>query len=146
MTETVIDSTLQPAPTSTSAAQVLAVRHSRAMTTSTELTAASDTVIVGKLPKGHVVVDCIVDVDDLDSGGSPAVVFDVGVEDDTDAFIAASTAAQAGGIARMNNKAGPRLAASDSDREVILTITTPPATDQSGTIGCTLFYKAKPKE
>ncbi len=142
---TVIESTLQPAPTSTSAAQVLAVRHERQMATATELTANGDTVVVGKLPKGHVVVDLVVDIDDLDSNGAPAAVFKVGVSGDDDAFIKASTAAQAGGVARLDNPDGIRLAASDSDRDIIFTMTTAPATDQSGKIGCTLFYKAKPK-
>jgi len=143
MTNTVIESTLQPAPTSTSAAQVLAVRHERQMATATELTANGDTVVVGKLPKGHVVVDLIVDIDDLDTG--TAAVFKVGVSGDDDAFIKASTAAQAGGVARLDNPDGIRLAASDSDRDIILTMTTAPGTDQNGKIGCTLFYKAKPK-
>lgn len=116
-----------------------------------DLTAAlaiNDTIDMVKLPAGHVPVDLILDTDDLDSGGSPAIVLHVGLRkadgtnDDADAFIASSTVGQAGGVARMAAVAALRVTKSDSDRNVYITVATGPATGAtSGKIGVTLISR-----
>lgn len=105
---------------------------------------------MGELPVGCKVIDWTVDTDDLDTGGSPAVVFKVGVLNagktdlDTGNNIWATglTTAQAGGLARMATQAPMRLAASDTPRMIGIVPTTNPATGASGTIGITVYLKA----
>lgn len=116
-----------------------------------DLTAAlvlNDTIDMVKLPAGHVPVDLILDTDDLDTGGAPAIVLHVGLRkadgttDDPDAFIASSTVGQAGGMARLSAVAGLRIAAADEDRNVYITVATAPATGATtGKIGVTLLSR-----
>jgi hypothetical protein len=68
--------------------------------TVTAALALNDVIQSPPLPKGAVVYDVVLAVTDLDTGGSPAITLDVGYGADPDYFIAASTAGQAGGIAR----------------------------------------------
>lgn len=143
MSTTTPDSIRQPAPTSTSSSQVLAVRHSHAVSTAAEFTTAGDKIALGVLPAGHVLVDCIFEGGDLDAG--VGAVITVGIEGDTDALIKSNTVCQAGGIARMDNVDAPKLAATDADRTIYLYAGTPPATDANDTCALTLMYKAKPK-
>ncbi|MGE4072719.1 MAG: hypothetical protein AB7E72_16240 [Lysobacterales bacterium] len=115
-----------------------------------DLTAAlalNDTIDMVKLPAGHVPVDLILDTDDLDSGVA-AIVLHAGLRkadgtnDDPDAFIASSTVAQAGGVARLSAVAGLRIAAADVDRNVYITVATAPGTGAtSGKIGVTLISR-----
>jgi len=93
--------------------------------------ANADTVALCKLPAGHIPVDFILDMDDVDD--ATGIVIDVGVlGTDSDAFIAASTVGQAGGLARMDERAGLRLAPTDADRLVGITVTTGPGTGSTG--------------
>ena len=103
----------------------------------------NDVIELVKIPQGHVIVDAIVDCDDLDSDGSPAIVMDFGeVGGDVDALIAASTVGQAGGLARMDQKTGPRLIASSAEMTLGAKVTTAPATGATtGTIGLTVLYR-----
>lgn len=102
-----------------------------------DLTAAlvvNDTIDMCKLPAGMVVDDLIVSTDDLDTGGSPAVVLDIGLYDDVGAtssqtaFITGTTIGQAGGVARLTNAAGRKIAPVDYDRYIRVKVTTAPAT------------------
>lgn len=89
----------------------------------------SDTIAMCTLPANHIVVDCLLTSDDLDTDGSPAIVLDVGViGGDTDALIDGATIAQGAGMQRMNAIAGIRLAASTSDRSIGVTVQVAPAT------------------
>ncbi len=122
-----------------------------------ELSAAlvvNDLIEFVELPPGHVPVDVILDTPDLDSNVAPAVVVQVGlmagnVGDTTLAsrttgaeFIAASTVAQAGGIARMAVAGGTRVAPSTSRRSIGLKVATAPATGAtSGTIRLTVLAR-----
>jgi len=102
-----------------------------------DLTAAlvvNDTIDMCKLPAGMVIDDLIISTDDLDTGGTPAIVLDVGLYDDVGstssqtAFITGSTIGQASGVARLANSAGRKLAAVDYDRYIRVKVTTAPAT------------------
>lgn len=108
--------------------------------------ALNDLVDLGPLPANHTVTDVILDSDDMDSGGSPALAFDVGIMSGTvgdtvnartigNEFFAASNIAQAGGIARMTKSAGMRVAPVGYDRSIGLKITAAAATQASTTTG-----------
>jgi len=105
----------------------------------------NDVLQMVKLPAGHVPVDVIVDSDDLDSNATPTIALNVGIiGGDVDAFIKVSTIAQAGGIARMDDVAGARIASTQTERYVGITVSTAPATGATtGKIGLTLLYKAE---
>ena len=111
---------------------------------------ATDVVHMVKLPAEHVPVDLILEADDLDTNGTPTIVMDVGITSDSvgsteddDAFIAASTLAQGGGMARMDQVTGPRIAAVANERLVGITVDTAAATAAAGDVAVTLLYRAK---
>ena len=113
--------------------------------------AANDVLDIGIIPATSQVVDVVIDSDDLDTG-TAALAFDVGVLTGNpgetsgrtcgNEFFAASTVAQAGGVARMTKKEGFRVARADTDKSVGVKITT--AADvqtTSGKIGVSVFIK-----
>lgn len=114
--------------------------------------AADDILDIGIIPATAQVVDVVIDSDDLDTG-TAALAFDVGVltgaPGTTDSsrvcgneFFAASTVAQAGGVARMTKKDGFRVARAATDVSVGVKITA--AADvqtTSGKIGVSVFIK-----
>lgn len=112
--------------------------------------AVNDIIDMGIIPASSVPVDVIIDSDDLDTGGSPALAFDVGVITGTpgDAvgsrtcgaeFFSASTLAQAGGVARTSLKTAFRIAPAGFDRSIGIKITAAAATQAtSGKLGVSL--------
>lgn len=62
-----------------------------------------DVIQMVKIPKGAMILDMVLSAEDLDSGGSPAIVLDVGDGGDTDRFIDGSTIGQAGGVIRLGS-------------------------------------------
>lgn len=107
-----------------------------------------DTIKMCKLPAQHVPVDLVGSCSDLDTGGSPAIVMQIGLNDtpgdtdDVDAFSASVTAGQAGGVFRMDAIAAHRIAPVDYDREVMITVGTGPATGATtGTISVDLVSR-----
>jgi hypothetical protein len=110
--------------------------------------ATTDIYEMLKVPKGYQVVDWTVDVDDIDSNGSAAAVFKVGVlnagKTDLDTGNAiwktGLTTGQAGGVARMDTLTAIR-AGSSADRVVGIIPTTASATFQAGTLGITVWVK-----
>src|SRR3989304_3625397 len=73
------------------------------------LTAAlvvNDVIQMFKLPSGATVHEVILASDDLDSNGTPAIALDVGDATAANRFIAASTVARTGGVARADQAAG----------------------------------------
>ena len=114
--------------------------------------AADDILDIGIIPATAQVVDVVIDSDDLDTDGSPALAFDVGVLTGTpgttgtrtcgNEFFAASTVAQAGGVARMTKKEGFRVARANTDTSVGVKITTAADVQTStGKIGVSVFIK-----
>lgn len=109
----------RPAPTSTCAGHVVAARG-KFTAEADQTPVANDTFGMVILPAEHVPVDCIVHSDALDG----AIVVDVGViGEDANAFMTGATALQ-GGLARMDEVAASKIAASASDRTVGFTVTT----------------------
>lgn len=111
---------------------------------------------MGPLPAGCEFVDAILDTDDLDSNGAPAVTLDVGImngdfgallDDDGNArtcgaeILSAVTTGQAGGVVRPTLKTAFRIARSDVDRSIGLKISAASATAQAGTVGLTVIYR-----
>lgn len=104
--------------------------------------ASGDTIHVADLLPGFVPVDAVLVSDDLDTNGTPAIALDFGLDDDDDCFLDGSTVARAGGVARADQKAGFRVAPSDSKRQVLITVATAPATGAtSGTISGWISYR-----
>jgi hypothetical protein len=138
-----------PAPR---AAEVCAVRYVHTLLTGQNVTGRI--IEMGPLPAGCVVVDMILDADDLDTDGSPAVTIDVGLmsgsfgDPDPDGartlgteFFAASTVGQAGGLVRPTAKGAVRTTKSDVDRGIGIKIATQADVAQEGDIGDTVLYR-----
>lgn len=132
-------STVQfPATTATASGSVTAVRGEHDVDVAL---ADTDVINICKLPAGHVPVDFILDCDELDTGAD-AITMKVGLTGDDDAFIASTNVGQSGGIARMSAVAGLRLAPTDTDRTVFVTVTASPGTGATGVkLGGTLMYR-----
>lgn len=105
----------------------------------------NNTMDVGWLPKGAIVVDAVMHVTDMDTGAG-ALVFDLGPTTNPDAYIdglVASAAATgragnvAGAAATMASEAGVALTA---DTKVIVTVATAPSTAAGGTILVSVQY------
>lgn len=112
----------------------------------------NDVLDIGIIPATAQVVDVVIDSDDLDTGGSPALTFDVGVltgDPGTtgsrtcgNEFFAATNVAQAGGVVRTSKKEAFRVAAAAKDTSVGVKITAAAATQAtSGKIGVSVFVK-----
>lgn len=116
----------------------------------------NDILVLGYLPAGSQVVDAILDSDDLDSNGAPAVVLGAGIlntgltDIDTTksggtAWITGSTIGQAGtAIARPTTKAITRTPVDNTNNLPFgVKVETAPATSAtSGKVGLTVVYRA----
>ena len=114
--------------------------------------ALNDVLDVGIIPATAQVVDVVIDSDDLDTNGSPALTFDVGVLSGSpgttgtrtcgNEFFAATNVAQAGGVVRMTKAAGFRVARANTDTALGVKITAAAGTQaSSGKIGISVFIK-----
>lgn len=117
-------------PSGTQSPDVIAISGKAPIASGVTLTEADEIELV-YLPAGHVPVDFILDVGDLDGGGSPALVVHVGfvnnttgADDDADAFVASSTVGQAGGIARATAAGFTGIKAVPRDRLIGVTVAT----------------------
>lgn len=114
-----------------------------------------DIIEFGILPAYARFVDAVLDADDLDTGGSPALTLDVGImsgevgealNPDGSArtcgneLFEASTAGQTGTTARMTKRAGFRVVPVGQDRSIGLKIVTDAATAAPGKVGLTVLY------
>jgi hypothetical protein len=106
--------------------------------------ALNDVIQMVKVPAGATILEAILSTTDLDTGGSPAIVLDLGDGSDTDRFIDGATIGQAGGVARLgsgiatNTHANYNYAAEDT---IDVLVQVGPATGAtSGTIALALAY------
>lgn len=105
---------------------------------------SGDTIKGPTIPAGNYLVDVIVDVDDLDSNGSPTIAFEAGYTSHLGAFIATgNTTAQAGGVQHAN-VAGTVGFTATTDTQILVTLTASPATGQAGTMRIAAVYTASP--
>jgi hypothetical protein len=136
-------------------ASLVAVRLQMTLSTANNVTGNIIDYLI--LPADCHLVDAILDTDDLDSNGSPAILLDVGVMtgspgEDLDAagaartigaeIFSASTVAQAGGVVRPTLKTAFRIAPVAYDRSIGVKINTQSATAASGDIGLTLVFRS----
>lgn len=139
-----------PAITAAGAQDLVAVTETFALTEALEV---NDLIEMIELPPGHSIVDCILDVTDLDTGVA-AITLDVGTMAGTVGsttiaertltanLIAASTVGQAGGIARMSVMGATRIAPSDSRRSIGVKVAAGPGTGAtSGSVTLTVLYR-----
>lgn len=139
-----------PAVTAAGAQDLVAVRADFALTEALE---AGDIIEMMELPPGHVVVDCILDTTDLDTG-TAALLLSVGILAGTvgdttignrtagEELILDSTVGQAGGIARMAVMGSTRLAPSDARRSIGVSVPTGPDVGAAtGTVSLTVLYR-----
>lgn len=154
----------KPVPTSESGHKVLATRFEIQMATG-DLD-LNDIGVLGILPAGHIPVGALMDADDLDSNGVPALVHSIGIGNLAlkDAAGAASadaantlistttvdggaawgtgiTVGQAGGQVQVLSKALSRVQAVSYDRYIVGKVTTAAATAAAGKLGLTLQYR-----
>lgn len=97
--------------------------------------AVDDVIELVKIPENGRVLDLALDVPDLDTGGTPAIVFDVGDGDDQDRYISGSTTGQGGGSITTTDLRAPGLGIGhqySSTDTIDLTVTTGPATGATG--------------
>lgn len=87
----------RPAKTSVSSNQLCFVGETIAVTAAQ---AGAINTLLGScyLPKGAEIVGIVLDSDDLDSGGSPAITLSIGDAGSAARLLAANTVAQAGGV------------------------------------------------
>lgn len=110
-----------------------------------EITAAlalNDVVQMVKVPAGAIVSNVVLATDDLDTGGTPAIVLDVGDGGDADRYIDGSTVGQTGGITDSSNLAidGIGYTYSVEDTIDVLVQVAPAAGATSGTIKLIVSY------
>lgn len=142
-------------------AEVCAVRFAQAVAAAEMGLNALDNI--GILPAGCVPVGLIVDSDDLDSNGAPAVVWAFGAsnaavannvqgvtptdistaaDDGGAAWATGVTVSQAGGQAPFHSTALSRVRPVNHDRYIVAKSTTAAATGAAGELGATLLYRA----
>lgn len=95
--------------------------------------ALNKTVGLFKVPAGFVLTSLSVVVPDLDTGGSPALVFAIGDSGDDDRFITGATTGQAGGTNTTLAATGLNYEFA-TETEIVWKTTTAAATAAAGTI------------
>lgn len=105
----------------------------RSATVNTTDLALNRTLGLCVVPAGFVVTGHTLVISDVDTNGSPAVVFTVGDAGDTDRLATVATTGQAGGTLTSLASTGLYYKY-PADTEVYLTITTAAATAAAGTI------------
>lgn len=131
------------------AGDVVAQRFSYAVTASIAGT-VNDIIEIAVLPAYCRVVDIILDTDDLDTGGSPAIALDVGIMSGAVGdggtrtvgaeFFSGATTAQAGGVVRPTLKTAFRVAPTSDHRSIGVKIATAAATGAAGELALTVLY------
>ncbi len=113
---------------------------------------ATDIIELAQIPPNAEPIDFILTCDDLDSDGTPTIVFDLGIMSgdwgNTDGartcgaeILSGSTLAQAGGVERPTLKTAFRLAPSAEARSIGMKITTVAATPAAGSVNLTTVVK-----
>lgn len=132
-----------------SAGEAITQRYSMAVPVTAE---ANDILELAPIPPNTRVVDIVLDCDDLDTDGTPAISLDVGImsgewgEDGARTvgaeFFSGSNIGQAGGVARPTLVSAYRTGTSDKARSIGVKIATKADEAAAGTIGITLTVAA----
>lgn len=105
---------------------------------------ANDEVGLFRLPKGAVVTGVVAAATDMDTGGSPALAFDIGDDSDEDRLMAASTIGQAGTLSNSLARTG-FLYKYTSDTLIKAYVQTAAATGAAGTLYVAVRYFVDPE-
>ncbi len=106
--------------------------------------ANGDTILGPVVPAGQFMSGVTIDVDALDSNGTPTLAFEVGIAGTPAKFIATgNTTARAGGI-QSANVAGTNGTKFAVDTAILVTITAGPATAVAGNMRIKATYTASP--
>jgi hypothetical protein len=106
--------------------------------------AINDTISGPVIPAGVYLSNFVIDVDQLDSNGSPLIALKAGVVGTTAAFIATgNTIARTGGI-QAANVAGTIGFTATTNQTTLVTITAAGATKVAGTMRIKVSYTASP--
>lgn len=100
----------------------------------------ADVIEFGQVPEGAVYVDGFLATDDLDSNGTPALVLDVGDDDDSDGLLDGSTSGQAAAVTRFNGAYLTNKTAVTAAKTISVTVQTAAATAAAGTVRVVLWY------
>lgn len=141
----------EPLSYPSTAGEAVAIRFSHQLTNAP---AVGDILELACIPSNCRVAEIILDMDDLDTNGAPAIVADVGImsgdfgkEDNARTcgaeFFSGSNLGQAGGVARPTLKTAYRTTASNVDRGIGVKFTTAAATFVPGIIGLTVFLTSE---
>lgn len=106
--------------------------------------ALNDVLEMVKVPKGARIFDGWLNVPDLDTNGSPAIILSVGDGGSTARYLSASNIGQAGGFARFAVAAGFGYTYTANDTVDILVATGPATGATSGTLTLALRYTTDP--
>lgn len=100
--------------------------------------AANDVIEMVKIPAGATIDEIILEATDLDTGGTPAIILDVGDGDDADRFIDGSVVGKTGGVDRLGANLGYKYTETDT---IDVKVATGPATGAAtGTITLCVQY------
>ena len=102
--------------------------------------ALNDVIQMIKVPLGAVILDGWLACTDLDTGGSPTIVLDVGDGDDTDRFIDGATIGQTAGHARFADQSSLLYEYTAADTIDVLVQAAPATGASSGTIKMAVCY------
>ena len=147
----------RPVPTPSTAAETTAAVFEYKFAAG-KTASVGDIIEIGVLPAYAIPVDAHLDVDDLDTNGTPTITLDVGLmsgqvgallNDDASArtigseFFAAATQAQAGGFARMTKSPKAITADNTKDRSIGVKLAAGAATFNAagGTIRVVVFFR-----
>lgn len=100
----------------------------------------NDVIQMVKIPKGATILDMVLAADDLDTNVSPAITLDVGDGTTADRFIAASTIAQGGGVARLGQVDGVQFTYTADDTIDVKVKAAPGTGATEGHIRLTVLY------
>lgn len=100
----------------------------------------ADKIQFGKVPSGAIYVSGYLATDDLDSNGTPALVLDVGDDDDADGLLDGSTTGQAAGVTTFNGAYITNKTTVSAEKTISVTVQTAAATAAAGTVRLVLYY------
>lgn len=100
----------------------------------------ADKIIFGRVPAGAVYVGGFLATDDLDSSGSPALVLDVGDDDDADGLLDGTNTGQSAAVTQFNGAYITNTKLTTAEKNIILTVQTAAATAAAGTVRLVLYY------
>lgn len=108
--------------------------------TVTAALALNDVIEMVRIPAGARIIGCMLEATDLDTGGSPAIVLDVGDGSDTDRLIDGATIGQAGGVTTTMVATGTLYQYTSEDTIDVLVQVAPATGATSGTIELAVWY------